>query len=195
MKKNKCITHSVYVGQYSEWEWEHGLYIFQPGLKGLNHVKNTPTCINLYNPSVCLLHHSIYTNNLKQWDLDETNKPVILTHQCLERQPSRSGMGWHKHCHISGQRHTGNISRVLIHFCVDLAIATVGHKQHGENLYAPQPKAQRGRSNEMDSVSGAPLTISAYNYKECNSKPTWYCISATIPVGVHPKSAVWLHTC
>lgn len=89
----------------------------------------------------------------------------MLTYQCSERRPSRSGMGWHKHCHISSQRHTGNISRVSIHSCVDQAIAIVGHRQHEENLFAPQPKAQRGRSNETGSVF-------SYNKKELNIKPT-----------------------
>lgn len=65
------------------------------------------------------------------------------THQFLEKQPAHSGMGWHRRCRISGQRHTGSISHVLTHSCVDPAISTVWHRRHGGNLYALQPKEDR----------------------------------------------------
>lgn len=110
-----------------------------------------------------------------------STKPEIHSYQFLETQPFRSGTGWHKHCHISGQRHIDSISHVWAHSCVDLANATVWHKQHGGNLYALQPKTKK--SNEMQN--------SSHNY----FSPLLRSETNLVPADVHPKFVEWLHTC
>lgn len=103
-------------------------------IKKCLHAKNTQKD-QIYQ---CLLFYSFVSKTVQVWIL--STKPGIHSYQFLEKQLFRSGTGWHKHCHISGQMHIDSISHVLARSCVDLAIATVWHKQHEGNLYALQPK-------------------------------------------------------
>lgn len=92
------------------------------------------------------------------------SKNVIFTYRCLERRPSRNGTGSRTRCRISGQKHTGNISRVSVRSCVDQAIATVWRRPRGGNLYARRPGAQTHR--KMSHFISQPLNYSDAGLKK-----------------------------
>ena len=95
-----------------------------------------------YSPEQTLLNLS--SPNKVCWSMK-------LTYRCLVTPPSHNGTGWHTHCHIWGQRHTGRTSHAWVHFCEGRASATVVHKWHEENLsFLPPDEKETQREGERE---------------------------------------------